>query len=293
MTPSRLPPSRHSRAPVTPPRTAERVESGGTIWPDGTTAGTSLARASARAKGTAYDHTVPVPPISLANLEMKRRPRSHSFSTLSERERARAPTLDSTDVQDFRFFLNGKRRSQSQRPKSTLNLGEGMLQHHIPHYRLGTPRFSARGTAYLHTSVYTTNTTEDANSSMFSRSEYDKLFPTPPGQSPRGPYTPPARSHEWSQNTPNRTPPSNRMSMLAQSGVRTFVFEKIQANPNDPSIVRFSAQTGKIEAATPARLIAQITSPDFLDYELLSDFNAHEFRHKTLRLQYLADTSFH
>ena len=217
-----------------------------------------------RTKGSAYDHTIPVPPISLTTFNPARRPRSHSFSTLSERERARADTIDSTEVQEFRFFLNGKskRRSQSQRPQSSMNLGEGILQHYIPHYRLGTPRFSDRGTAYLHNSVYTTATNDDANSSTFSpNGEIDKLFPVPP-----------VRTHSDYQNTPSRTPQANAKSSLPQSTVRTFIFDKIQANPNDPATVRFSAETGKITAATPARLIAQITSPDFLDYELLSHF---------------------
>lgn len=262
LTPSRLPPSaRFSTLPSTPPRTAERVESFKTVWPSARGSNVYSSGGSPRGRSSAYDHTVPVPPISLANLTPKRRPRSHSFSTLSERERACVPTLDSSDVQDFRFFLNGKRRSQSQRPKSSMNLGEGILQHYIPHYRLGTPRFSARGTAYLHNSVYTT--TDDANSSIFtSQSEFDKLFPAPPGRSVSGtPY----------QANSNRASSAIRTSLSAQSNIRTFVFEKIQANPNDPSTVRFS-QKGKITAATPARLIAQITSPDFLDYELLSDF---------------------
>ena len=266
LTPSRMPPqTRFSTLPSTPPRTAERVESIKTLWP-----GTRASNASAdvetpRAQGSAYDYSVPVPPISLANSKPKRRPRSHSFSTLSERERSRVPTLDSTDVQDFRFFLNGKRRSVSQRPKSTMNLGEGMLQHYIPHYRLGTPRFSARGTAYLHNSVYTMTTNDDGNSSVFTtQAEFDKLFPAPPRRSASyqdAPY----------QGPPGRTPPTKRTSLSPQSNIRTFVFEKIQANPNDPSTVRFSP-AGKIIAATPARLVAQITSPDFLDYELLSDF---------------------
>jgi hypothetical protein len=257
LTPSRMPPqTRFSTLPSTPPRTAERVESIKTLWP-----GTETPRA----RGSAYDYSVPVPPISLANSKAKRRPRSHSFSSLSERERSRVPTLDSTDVQDFRFFLNGERRSVSQRPKSTMNLGEGMLQHHIPHYRLGTPRFSARGTAYLHSSVYTTTTNDDGTSSVFtSQGGFDNLFPAPPRRSASyqdAPY----------QGTPGRTPPAKRTSLSPQSNIRTFVFEKIQANPNDPSTVRFSP-AGKIIAATPARLVAQITSPDFLDYELLSDF---------------------
>lgn len=271
LTPSRLPPPQYTLPPIVPGRVAGR-DSVKTVWPSARTSNVSAGSgARPRGRGSAYDHKVPVPPVSIANVGAKRRPRSHSFSTLSEHEKSRAPTLNSTDVQDFRFFLNGKRRSQSQRPKSYMNLGEGLLQHHIPHYRLGTPRFSARGTAYLHNSVYTmTTSADDANSSMFSRSEYDKLFPAPPGRPMSGAGT--TYPYDTNQTTPTRTPPKNRMSLLAQSGVRTFVFEKIQANPNDPATVRFSAQTGKLAAATPARLIAQITSPDILDYELLSDF---------------------
>lgn len=270
LTPSRMPPPSFSLRPPTSSQPAERVDSFKTIWPSGRASDTSLTGGTARIKGSSYDHTVPVPPISLANVTAKRRPRSHSFSTLGEKERSRSSTVGSSDIQDFRYFLNGKRRSQSQRPQSTLNLGEGLLKLHIPHYKLGTPRFSDRGTAYLHNSMYTT-TTEDAHSSMFSRSEFEQIFPAPPGRPMSGSATPKGPQRGVLQG-PNRTPPRNRMSWLAHSGVRTFVFEKIQANPNDPSTVRFSAETGKITAATPARLIAQITSPDFLDYELLSDF---------------------
>jgi hypothetical protein len=260
LTPSRVPPhTRFSILPSTPPRTAECAESIKTLWPGTRLSNVSAGGETPRAQGSVYDHSVPVPPISLANSNPRRRPRSHSFSTLSERERARVPSLKSTDVQDFRFFLNGKRRSESQRPKSTMNLGEGMLQHYIPHYRLGTPRFSARGTAYLHNSVYTATTSDDRGSSVFtSQGEFDKLFPAPP-----------RRSTSYHDALYSAT--SGRASLSPQSNIRTFVFEKIQANPNDPSTVRFSP-AGKIVAATPARLVAQITSPDFLDYELLSDF---------------------
>jgi hypothetical protein len=265
LTPSRPTPARFSNMPSTPPRTASRPGSAKTLWPASHPSDASPMGGNVRTKGSAYDRTVPVPPISLSTFNPARRPRSHSFSTLSERERARADPLESTEVQEFRFFLNGKsttRRSQSQRPQSSMNLGEGILQLHIPHYRLGTPRFSARGTAYLHNSIYTTSTTDDANSSTFSpNGEIDKLFPVPP-----------VRTHSDYQTTPSRTPQASRESMLPQSTVRTFIFDKIQANPNDPATVRFSPETGKITAATPARLIAQITSPDFLDYELLSHF---------------------
>ncbi|EKG09319.1 Ras-like guanine nucleotide exchange factor [Macrophomina phaseolina MS6] len=49
------------------------------------------------------------------------------------------------------------------------------------------------------------------------------------------------------------------------------IYDSFTTNPDDPAVVRY-ASTGEIVAATPARLIAHITSPSFLDYELLSDF---------------------
>jgi hypothetical protein len=50
------------------------------------------------------------------------------------------------------------------------------------------------------------------------------------------------------------------------------IYENILKHPNDPSLIRFAAGTDEIIAATPSMLIAHITSPNFLDYELLSDF---------------------
>lgn len=50
------------------------------------------------------------------------------------------------------------------------------------------------------------------------------------------------------------------------------IFDALTMNPDDPAIVRYSPTTGEITAASPARIIAQITSKNFLDYELLSDF---------------------
>lgn len=49
------------------------------------------------------------------------------------------------------------------------------------------------------------------------------------------------------------------------------LYDALTANPDDDAFVRFSP-SGDILAATPSRLVAHITSPSFLDYELLSDF---------------------
>ena len=51
------------------------------------------------------------------------------------------------------------------------------------------------------------------------------------------------------------------------------MFDALTFKPacDHPSVVRYS-MSGGIRAATPARLVAEITSPTFVDYDLLSDF---------------------
>ncbi|KAK5138041.1 hypothetical protein LTR08_005838 [Meristemomyces frigidus] len=279
--PSHLPPVDFRQAPATPPATAEWVESVRTEWPSArqsNASGTWTPRLPALQSGT-LGQSIAKPPLSLANGSARRRSRSHSFSTPGERPRP--ATLASND---FQLLVNGS--DAVQRPKSSVDLTGGLLNLHIPHYRLGTPRFSDRGTAYLHNSLhnsmYTLTPSEDMRSSTFSRVDYDKIFPAPPGQSHSvnvtparntpSPFLHPAAAR--ASETPSRTSPTPTAGTPPnQNGGATLsVFDHVEANPNDPSIVRYHAATGKIVAATPARLIAQITSPMFLDYELLSDF---------------------
>jgi len=52
----------------------------------------------------------------------------------------------------------------------------------------------------------------------------------------------------------------------------TKLHELSGSNMDDPHSIRLSPTTGQIMAATPSRLIGQITSPNLLDYDLLSDF---------------------
>lgn len=56
--------------------------------------------------------------------------------------------------------------------------------------------------------------------------------------------------------------------------IEPTMFDALTFKPacDDRAIVRYSAATGAVTAATPPRLVAEITSPSFLDYELLSDF---------------------
>ena len=151
----------------------------------------------------------------------------------------------------------------------------------IPHYRLGTPRFSTQGTAFLHSQIYSrASTNDDAASSVISGQEFDAMFPVPPGVEthttlPRAQGLP-VQQAPVVQMTPaaaripiTSTPPGNQR---ARAPIVPAIYDAIARNPDDPTIVRYAMSTREISAASPARLIAQITSKNFLDYELLSDF---------------------
>ena len=153
----------------------------------------------------------------------------------------------------------------------------------IPHYRLGDPRFSARGTAFLHSSVYTgTSTNEEIRLSAFSGPEYERLFPMPPGTETQSILSR-RHSHTSPQKFSIRTNTTGKTdSTAAVTSTPTFhrprepitasIYDRIAADPDDPATVRYAPATGEIVAASPARIITQITSKNFLDYELLSDF---------------------
>jgi len=204
-----------------------------------------------------------VPPLKLDSVTPTGRLRSHSFSITSRR--ASGPVLDSNDFQLLPTTRDTRR-------KSSVDLTTALLNLQIPHYRLGTPTFTDLGTAYLHNSTHI-STPDDLRSSAFSPAELDHLF-TPPSGRPsdfikRNPSSPSLhQSHVARVGTPSPTPPLP----VPAPGIDPTLYDSIEADPDNPSIVRYNLATGRIIAATPARLVAQITSPFFLDYELLSDF---------------------
>ncbi|QIW99600.1 hypothetical protein AMS68_005118 [Peltaster fructicola] len=185
-----------------------------------------------------------VPPLSLANTAWRWRPRSRSVSTIKE-----------------------KTVEEPERSRSSLDVTDGLLNLRIPHYRLGTPQFGERGTAYLHSSIYTDS--DDDRSSVLSQSAYDRLFPLPPSGNTISQRRPSPHHLHPSAARPFRPSPSPLSTPTQDEPVS--VFDRLATNPNDPAVVQFSPQ-GQVLAATVPRLIVQITSPRFLDYELLSDF---------------------
>ncbi|KAL9623563.1 MAG: hypothetical protein Q9160_002244 [Pyrenula sp. 1 TL-2023] len=146
----------------------------------------------------------------------------------------------------------------------------------IPSYRLGTPRFSTQGTAFLRSSTYTRTSASDYRGSLFARPDFDKLFPTPPGTGEPRPqghdqnnFLRPPGADVSTTNSVGRVPTT---TCSVREPIEPSVFDTLTALIHDPSVVRYNPRTKDITAATPARIVAQISSESFMDYELVSDF---------------------
>ena len=200
--------------------------------------------------------------------------RAHSYSTLDEHH---TPIQDS-DYGAFKVVI--ERPGTEGRPKTAEELsGAPVLDVNIPSYRIGVPRFSMRGTAFIRSSSY--STTDDMRSSVFTEYIYDAP------QRDRNSLHPVAMiSRRHSQASPQiqylRVSPTSLLGsslpsptmMNPRVTIEPAMYDALTFKPacDDRSVVRYSAVGGTITAATPPRLVAEITSPTFVDYDLLSDF---------------------
>lgn len=190
--------------------------------------------------------------------------RSHSFSTADEH----TVTSVSNEPGTFKVVIE---RAPFGRPKTADTGSYPLLQVPIPHYKLGTPRFSHRGTLDLRSSVYTrTSVADDFANSLLTpqRAGTHSFLSTRPRSDAYSPVPPQYSSTMDRPPLPTSGPSSSRVSQLP---IGPRLYDAITLNPDDSTVVRFSS-TGDILAATPSRLVTHITSPSFLDYELLSDF---------------------
>ncbi|EFX06400.1 low temperature essential protein [Grosmannia clavigera kw1407] len=152
----------------------------------------------------------------------------------------------------------------------------------IPTWKLGTPRFTPRGTPMLRGSSYAS--TEEVRSSRRSYQAIGHLPLRTEDMSPRRLNFADGRIGEISYSLP--TSPRMRLHSRPESvpvleshqsnyfDIDPSMFDALTFKPacDDRSVVRFSPATGSIAAATPPRLVAEITSPKFMDYDLVSDF---------------------
>ncbi|PLB38518.1 mitotic regulator LTE1 [Aspergillus candidus] len=189
------------------------------------------------------------------------RRRAHSFSTISEqRSISRAGQSG-----EFGFTLN----RADERPKSADGSIRSPLDVPVASDRLDALLLSDDGTA-LHDSIYSRLSDRyrvphylsdnwpsslyvdgagrpSFAASMFSGGQAIELAPTPAG-------------------------PGNGVQYELQEPVGPSVFEDLVSEMDAESVVRYIPGTKDIGAATPARIVAQISSESFMDYELVSDF---------------------
>ncbi|KAI9648221.1 Guanine nucleotide exchange factor lte1 [Ciborinia camelliae] len=202
-----------------------------------------------------------------------RRERAHSYSTVDDQH---APVTDK-DVGAFKVIIE-RPGTGTATQKLDFFRGTPALDINIPSYKLGKPRFSMRGTPFLRGSSCTTNN-DDVRSSAFSSRETSQMDPASQHHtrilsrrhSDASPQSP-AVTGPPSSDDQSRPMPSPRIVKPSRA-IEPEMFDALTFKPacDHPSIVRYG-ESGSIRAATPARLVAEITSPTFVDYDLLSDF---------------------
>lgn len=190
--------------------------------------------------------------------------RSHSFSTVDEHTTASVSTEPGT----FKVIIE---RPTFGRPRTADTSKYPLLSVPIPHYRLGTPRFSTRGTPDLRSSIYTrASGTDDQAHSVVTpqRAGTNSFLSTRPRSDA---YSPIPYLYRATMDRPPVSTSGPSSARISQAPIGPRVYDALTMNPDNNAVVRLSP-AGDILAATPSRLVAHITSPSFLDYELLSDF---------------------
>ncbi|KAK4864440.1 hypothetical protein LT330_009703 [Penicillium expansum] len=206
-------------------------------------------------------------------LSSQHRTRPISFSTISEQQSiAGAGTRG-----ELRIVID---RSED-RPKSARENLIPALEVPIPRYRLGSPRFNAEGSAMIQSSIYTrTSMSDNFRNSTLLGGMADPL-PGLHGPYPRDSFSRHRPSFAISMFSGtaaaidiNRASPAPRNSMVYElkEPVEPSIYETLVYDMDDGSVVRYITGTKDISAATPARIVAQVSSESFMDYELVSDF---------------------
>ncbi|KAL2129313.1 hypothetical protein VTI74DRAFT_7941 [Chaetomium olivicolor] len=167
-----------------------------------------------------------------------------------------------------------------QRPRTVEEMDTNrppLLEVAIPSWRIGTPRFSVRGTPFIRGSSYApTEEIRSRSPSCFRLTPQDP----PSGGSRRCSFFRGSAILAGARSSDPLSPLSPRLPhrlratyMSTHLVIEPSMFDALTFKPacDDRTIVRYST-SGTVTAATPPRLVAEITSPSFLDYELLSDF---------------------
>lgn len=224
----------------------------------------------------------PTRPISKRPMRISERPpmprhtRSHSFSTVEDHRRS----VSASNSKTLRIVINRPDIPAEDHQSILYQDVLPTLEVPIPHYRIGTPRFSTHGTAFLRSSSYTRTSANpsiqsenvegghqgppSSNWKAFARLESSQQKSLDRSRSPVGamPKSPAS----------NSTTSTSRTDSTIRGPVYPELYDELNELYDDPSVVRYSQNIREVTAATPARIVAQISSESFMDYELVSDF---------------------
>ena len=275
------PPQPHFVFPVTPPSTA------------GLDALVAEKKQKEESNDNSFSHlweSTPAPSLDSELTPMSgiqpqpRRRRALSDSTVRETNVVR-------EMGDGAFKVVISKPADEPRPRTMEDIdtaGPPILDVAIPSWRIGSPRFSLKGTPVIRGSSYAP--TEEVSSShpsflnarlgeptltipsRFSSRRPSRLnvaisaIPQPPPSNPIPPVLSPT--------SPQLQIPFRSTYLSTHLVIQPAMFDALTFKPacDDRAIVRYASSTGTVTAATPPRLVAEITSPTFLDYELISDF---------------------
>ena len=209
--------------------------------------------------------------------------RALSDSTIQD---ARAE--NESDAGAFKIVIS--KPGDDQRPKTTEDLDPNAMPHlsiNIPTWRIGIPRFTSTGTPLIRGSSYApsfaqSDEMQSIRESPLERSQRDIEFSLPslgqrrPStlQVPRTPLSRLIQRRSQGLASPKTHHPLRATFMSTKTVIEAPMYDDLTFKPacDDRAIVRYAASSGAITAATPPRLVAEITSPSFLDYDLISDF---------------------
>mgnify|MGYP005990684805 CR=1 FL=1 len=256
--------------PVTPPGTA------GLLAVDQSKASLSTTPnpASTQWSGTPKQSPALGGKSKFAELRNLARPARHrramSDSTIHDAATSRGevePSKPSTPIPDD---------SNTNRPRTMDDLAAfttPVLNINIPSWRIGTPRFTLRGTPIIRGSSYApTEDFRSSNTSMLNRlpressnSPMDlggRARQPPPSLSFQGSKSP--RHHSVAPPIPSpRMLKAMRSTYMSHVAIQPDMFTDLTFTPacDDRSIVRYASNSRSVTAATPPRLVAGLASP--------------------------------
>ncbi|KAL3456359.1 hypothetical protein BJX64DRAFT_46139 [Aspergillus heterothallicus] len=179
--------------------------------------------------------------------------RSHSFSTISEqRSVSRAE-----GEKEFRVVID----RPDDRPRSADGTSLRHLEVPILDYHLSITRFNTANNA-----LQSSTQPMEAWNSSTARNTYlhDRAGPS---------FAPSIFSGVSAMDlTRSAAVSPDPIAYDPGDSIKPSIFETLVTVMDDESVVRYVSGTKNISAATPARIVAQISSESFMDYELVSDF---------------------